>query len=135
MGKTNFTKQIIDSKKFTVGVTNSGEFTINVSDCKGFTVNISDCQDYTINEQDVRKDSKISNDLISRSTAEKLLREYADEVGCNRGEYELANGILKAVNFLNDSENIPTAYDLDKVVEQIKENENDFRNRKGRRSK
>lgn len=62
----------------------------------------------------------MSNDLISRSQVEKLLRVYADDVGCNREEYELANEILKAVCFLSDVENIPTAYDVDKVVEQIK---------------
>lgn len=62
----------------------------------------------------------MSNDLISRSETERLLRAYADEVGCNRGEYELANGILKVVCFLSKSENVPTAYDVDKVVEQLK---------------
>ena len=31
----------------------------------------------------------MSNDLISRSETERLLRAYADEVGCNRGDYEL----------------------------------------------
>lgn len=62
----------------------------------------------------------MSNDLISRSQVEKLLRVYADDVGCNREEYELANEILKAVCFLSDVENILTAYDVDKVVEQIK---------------
>ncbi|EOS75686.1 MAG: hypothetical protein OSJ60_01885 [Lachnospiraceae bacterium] len=62
----------------------------------------------------------MSNDLISRSETERLLRAYADEVGCNRGDYELANGILKAVCLLNDSENVPTAYNVDKVVEQLK---------------
>ena len=36
------------------------------------------------------------NDLISREAVVKDIRKYADEVGCNRGEYELANGILKA---------------------------------------
>lgn len=43
--------------------------------------------------------------LIDADVAEKILREYADDVGCNRGEYELANGILKAVCRLDD---IPT---------------------------
>ena len=62
----------------------------------------------------------MSNDLISRSQVEKLLRVYADDVGCNREEYELANEILKAVCFLSYVENILTAYDVDKVVEQIK---------------
>lgn len=43
--------------------------------------------------------------LIDADVAEKIIREYADEVGCNRGEYELANGILKAVCKLED---VPT---------------------------
>ncbi len=60
----------------------------------------------------------MNNDLISRDEAERLLRAYADEVGCKRGEYELANGILKAACFLSNNENVPTAYDVDKVVEK-----------------
>lgn len=63
----------------------------------------------------------MSSDLISRSETERLLRAYADEVGCNRGGYELANGILKAACFLSDSENVPTAYDVDKVAERLEE--------------
>ena len=60
----------------------------------------------------------MNNDLISRDEAERLLRAYADEVGCKRGEYELANGILKAACFLSNNENVPTANDEDKVVEK-----------------
>ena len=56
--------------------------------------------------------------LIDETEVEKILRVYADDVGCNRGEYELANGILKAVGKLRD---VPTAYDVEKVVEEIKE--------------
>lgn len=55
----------------------------------------------------------MSNDLISRGEADRLLRAYADEVGCRRGEYELANGILKAACFLSDNVNVPTAYDVE----------------------
>lgn len=54
--------------------------------------------------------------LINADEVEKVLRDYADDVGCNRGEYELANGILKAVGKLSD---VPTAYDVDKVVEEL----------------
>ena len=61
----------------------------------------------------------MDDDLISRNDAIKKLREYADEVGCNRGEYELANGILKAVSFLKNPSPIPTAYDVNKVVERL----------------
>lgn len=64
--------------------------------------------------------------LIDADVAEKIIRDYADEVGCNRGEYELANGMLKAVCKLED---IPTAYDLDKVLEQLEKEvalENDW---------
>lgn len=58
----------------------------------------------------------MSNDLISRGEADRLLRVYADEVGCKRGEYELANGILKAACFLSNDENVPTVYDADEVA-------------------
>lgn len=64
------------------------------------------------------------NDLISRDKAEKLLRKYADEVGCKRGEYELANGILKAACFLSDSENVPTDYNVNNVIERLEEEKN-----------
>ena len=57
------------------------------------------------------------SDLISRAETERLLREYADEVGCKRGEYELANGILKAVSYIRH--NVPTAYDVEAVVEKL----------------
>ena len=56
--------------------------------------------------------------LIDAEVADKMLRAYADEVGCHRGEYELANGILKAVCYL---ENIPTSHDAKKVAEQLEE--------------
>lgn len=57
------------------------------------------------------------SDLISRAETERLLREYADEVGCKRGEYELANGILKAVSYIRH--NVPTAYDVDAVEQEL----------------
>lgn len=56
------------------------------------------------------------NDLISRKAVEKAIRAYADEVGCNRGEYELANGILKSLSIVV---NQPTAYDVDKVINKL----------------
>ena len=43
--------------------------------------------------------------LIDADVAEKIIIEYAYVVGCNRGEYEFANGILKAVCKLED---VPT---------------------------
>ena len=43
------------------------------------------------------------SDLISRSALIKKIRDYADEVGCVRGEYELANGILKAISVVEDT--------------------------------
>lgn len=66
----------------------------------------------------------MDNDLISRNKTVQLLRAYADEVGCERGEYELANGILKAACFLSDSENVPTAHDVDKIVERLEDHFN-----------
>ena len=63
----------------------------------------------------------MGNDLISRNKAVQLLRAYADEVGCKRGEYELANGILKAACFLSDSENMPIDYDVDNVEKQLED--------------
>lgn len=56
------------------------------------------------------------SDLISRKETEKMLRAYADDVGCNREEYHLANGILKAVGYLD---NIPVAFDLESVIEKL----------------
>ena len=53
------------------------------------------------------------SDLISRKALEKAIRAYADEVGCNRGEYELANGILKSLSIVDK---VPIAYDVDKVI-------------------
>ena len=43
------------------------------------------------------------SDLISRSALIKKIRDYADEVGCVRGAYELANGILKAISVVEDT--------------------------------
>ncbi|MCI8570301.1 MAG: hypothetical protein HFI43_02670 [Lachnospiraceae bacterium] len=63
----------------------------------------------------------MDNDLISRNKAVQFLRAYADEVGCKRGEYELANGILKAACFLEDSENVPTDYDVYNVLARLEE--------------
>lgn len=57
-------------------------------------------------------------DLISRSDTMKRLRNYAEQKHYN-GEVELANGILKAICFIEKEENIPTAYDLDKVVAEL----------------
>lgn len=65
-----------------------------------------------------------SNDLISRNKAVRLLREYADEVGCRRGEYELANGILKAACFLENSENAPADCNVSSVIERLEEERN-----------
>lgn len=63
----------------------------------------------------------MSGDLISRKETERILREYADDVGCNRGEYEMANGILKAVCCMNKPENVPTAYDVEEVIHQLED--------------
>ena len=46
------------------------------------------------------------SNLISRSALIKKIRDYADEVGCVRGEYELANGILKAISVVEDAQTI-----------------------------
>ena len=59
-----------------------------------------------------------NNGLISRQTAIDKLFEYA-ESKFQSGEIELANGILKAKCFLESPCNIPTAYDVDKVLEQL----------------
>lgn len=59
-----------------------------------------------------------NNDLISRQTAIDKLFEYA-ESKFQSGEIELANGILKAKCFLEKQENVPTAYDVDKVTHEI----------------
>ena len=59
-----------------------------------------------------------NNGLISRQTAIDKLSEYA-ESKFQSGEIELANGILKAKCFLESPCNIPTAYNVDKVLEQL----------------
>lgn len=59
------------------------------------------------------------SDLISRSDTMKRLRNYAEQKHYN-GEVELANGILKAICFIEKEENIPTAYDAEKVVAGLK---------------
>lgn len=59
-----------------------------------------------------------NKDLISRQTAIDKLFEYA-ESKFQSGEIELANGILKAKCFLENPCNIPTAYDVNKVLEQL----------------
>ena len=61
-----------------------------------------------------------NNGLISRQTAIDKLFEYA-ESKFQSGEIELANGILKAKCFLESPCNIPTAYDVDKVVEELED--------------
>ena len=61
----------------------------------------------------------MSDDLISRKQTAEMLRKYAESKFAN-GEIQLANGILKAVNYI-ENDNVPTAYDLDKVVEQIED--------------
>ena len=43
------------------------------------------------------------SDLISSSALIKRIRDYADEVGCIRGEYELANGILKSISVVEEA--------------------------------
>lgn len=58
--------------------------------------------------------------LISRNATTKMLREYA-EVKFACGETELANGILKAANYI-EKDNIPAAYNVDKVVERLEVN-------------
>lgn len=64
-----------------------------------------------------------NNGLISRQTAIDKLFEYA-ESKFQSGEIELANGILKAKCFLESPCNIPTAYNVDKVVEQLGKKQN-----------
>jgi len=59
-----------------------------------------------------------NNGLISRQTAIDKLFEYA-ESKFQSGEIELANGILKAKCFLESPCNVPTAYNVDKVLEQL----------------
>lgn len=61
----------------------------------------------------------MSDDLISRKQTVKMLRNYAD-LKCFNGEVELASGILKAVCYI-ENDNIPTAYDADKVIQKITE--------------
>lgn len=66
------------------------------------------------------------SDLISRSDTMKRLRDYAEQKHYN-GEVELANGILKAVCFIEHEENIPTAYNVDAVVDALWDEQLDAR--------
>ena len=61
----------------------------------------------------------MSGDLISKSLTIKLLRNYADLKFAN-GEPELSGGIFKAVSYIKN-DNIPTAYDVGKVIQQLEE--------------
>lgn len=61
----------------------------------------------------------MSGDLISKSATINLLRNYADLKFAN-GEPELSGGILKAVSYIKN-DNIPTAYDVEKVIQKITE--------------
>ena len=58
------------------------------------------------------------NDLISRSIAVDLLYKYADQKFVTDGVF-MANGILKAKCFIESEENIPTAFDVDKVIAEL----------------
>ncbi len=53
----------------------------------------------------------MSDDLISRKQTVEMLRKYAESKFAN-DEVELANGILKAANYI-ENDNIPTAYDVE----------------------
>lgn len=66
-------------------------------------------------------------DLISRDFSVKALREYAEQKHAG-GEVELANGILKAVCFLEKKENVPTAYSVEKVVAELEDKAEEHRN-------
>ena len=66
------------------------------------------------------------SDYISKSETIKALRNYADQKHYG-GEVELANGILKAVCFIEKEDNIPTISEteiirnpFERVVERLK---------------
>lgn len=65
------------------------------------------------------------NDLISRSVAIDLLYKYADQKFVTDG-VSIANGILKAKCFIDSKENIPTAFDLDKVIGELEREKDSF---------
>ena len=67
----------------------------------------------------------MDNDLIRREDALSALRQYAEQKHAV-GQTELANGILKAVNFLEKPENVPTAYDLAAVESELKEYQRNY---------
>lgn len=65
------------------------------------------------------------SDYISREETIKALRNYAEQKHCG-GETVLANGILKAVCFIEKEENIPTLDEkeiirkpFERVIEQL----------------
>ena len=70
----------------------------------------------------------MQGDLISRDFSVKALRVYAEQKHAG-GEVELANGILKAVCFLEKKANVPTAYNVGKVVAELKQQEEQYNRR------
>lgn len=52
-----------------------------------------------------------------RDNDENIKRVCRSKIVC--GQIELANGILKAVNYI-EGDNIPVAYDAEKVLEEMK---------------
>lgn len=61
----------------------------------------------------------MSNDLISRKKAIFFVRSVFDRFGVNAGHKSRADFLIKTLK------NMPTAYDVDKVVERIKSSSTD----------
>lgn len=57
----------------------------------------------------------MSNDLISRKKAIFFVRSVFDRFGINAGHKSRADYLIKTLK------NMPTAYDVDKIVERLKE--------------
>lgn len=64
--------------------------------------------------------SNVSNDLISRSAVFKLIESKCTD-GC-LGNKDIT--LIDAYDLLDDVSDLPTAYDVDKIVEQLEKERN-----------
>ena len=68
----------------------------------------------------------MSDDLISRKQTEQVLKKCISDISHTQRGYESENeiletvGILKAISCIINPEIVPTVYDVDKVIGQLK---------------
>ena len=59
------------------------------------------------------------SDLISRSEVNDVIDELEVYTSCRSNTMKVKISVLQLQRFINKLKNIPTAYDIDKVVRQI----------------